>query len=36
VEWEEEAEETPDMAETDWRSSCCWLRDATKEFWIAA
>jgi hypothetical protein len=35
VEWEEEAEETPDMAETDWRSSC-WLRDATKEFWIAA
>ena len=38
VEWEEEAEDTPDMAETDCRSSCCCcdVRDATKEFWIAA
>ena len=38
VEWDEEAEDTPDMADTDCRSSCCCcdVRDATKEFWIAA
>ena len=37
VEWEEDAEETPDMAETDcFSSSFCWVRDATKEFWIVA
>ena len=35
VEWEEEAEETPDMPDTDWLASCC-VREVTRECWMAA
>jgi len=36
VEWEEEAEEIPDMAETLCLSCSCCVRLFTREFWMAA